>query len=56
MGVHLADSIEERPAVPERSPNGSRTKSERRRTGKHTNHGAPGPTLWVTTQAWGRIA
>jgi len=28
----------------------------RRRTGKHTNPGAPGPTLWVTTQAWGRCS
>jgi hypothetical protein len=27
----------------------------RRRTGKHTNHGAPGPTLWVSTRAWSRI-
>jgi hypothetical protein len=27
----------------------------RRRTGKHTNHGAPGPSLWVTTRAWGRV-
>jgi hypothetical protein len=26
-----------------------------RRTGKHTNHGAPGPSLWVTTRAWGRV-
>jgi hypothetical protein len=55
MGIHLADSIEQRPAVPERSPNGSRTKSERRRTGKHANPGAPGAKLWVTPQAWGRI-
>jgi hypothetical protein len=54
MGIHLADSIEARPAVPERSPNGSRTKSERRQAGKHANHGAPGPALWVATQAWGR--
>jgi hypothetical protein len=29
---------------------------QRRRTGKHTNPGAPGPTLWVTTQAWGRCS
>jgi hypothetical protein len=29
--------------------------ASRRRTGKHTNHGAPGPTVWVTTRAWGRI-
>jgi hypothetical protein len=27
----------------------------RRRTGKHANHGAPGPSLWVTTRAWGRV-
>jgi site-specific DNA recombinase len=27
----------------------------RRRTGKHTNHAAPGPSLWVTTRAWGRV-
>jgi hypothetical protein len=29
--------------------------AQRRRTGKHTNHGAPGPTLWVSTRAWSRI-
>jgi hypothetical protein len=28
---------------------------QRRRTGKHANHGAPGPSLWVTTRAWGRV-
>ena len=54
MGIHLAGSIEKRPAVPERPPNGSRTSSERRRIAKHTNTGTPGPALWVTTQAWGR--
>lgn len=55
MGIHLADSIEERPAVPERSPNGSRTKSERRRTGKRANQAVPGPGVWVNSRAWGRV-
>jgi hypothetical protein len=27
----------------------------RRRTTKHTNTGAPGPSLWVSSHAWGRI-
>jgi hypothetical protein len=36
--------------VGERTPN----EAQRRRTAKHTNTGAPGPSLWVTTQAWGR--
>jgi hypothetical protein len=26
----------------------------RRRTTKHTNSGAPGPSLWVSPRAWGR--
>jgi len=26
----------------------------RRRTTKHTNTGAPGPSLWVSSRAWGR--
>ena len=28
----------------------------RRRTGTHTNPGIPSPSLWVTTQAWGRVS
>jgi hypothetical protein len=27
---------------------------QRRRTAKHTNTSAPGPSLWVTSRAWGR--
>jgi hypothetical protein len=27
----------------------------RRRTTKHTNTGTPGPSLWVSSHAWGRI-
>jgi len=33
----------------------ARSDGQRRRTGKHANHGAPGPSLWVTTRAWGRV-
>jgi hypothetical protein len=30
----------------------ARSDAQRRQTGKHANHGAPGPSLWVTTRAW----
>jgi len=55
----------ERPVLPparrepggasERWSNERRTKPERRRTTKRTNTGVPGPRLWVTTRAWGRV-
>jgi hypothetical protein len=32
----------------------ARSDGRRRRTTKHTNTGAPGPSLWVTSRAWGR--
>jgi hypothetical protein len=32
----------------------ARSDGQRRRTTKHTNTGAPGPSLWVTSRAWGR--
>jgi hypothetical protein len=27
----------------------------RRRSGKHANHGAPGPRVWVSSRVWGRV-